>query len=136
MGACEFWASVPAGRRIKTAADAFRAARDEALYEHGHGGYSGTIAEKHSFEVIDPHPFCGRGSVTIDDYDGKARVPRPRTIRTALPTAQEAAKVARFLFNTDDRRVSDKWGPASCVAYRAKGGRKVAGWLFFGLASE
>lgn len=29
-----------------TMPDAFHAAKEQALYEHGHGGYSGTIAEK------------------------------------------------------------------------------------------
>lgn len=36
----------------KTPNDAFRAAREQACYEHGHGGYSGTIAEKDGFTVI------------------------------------------------------------------------------------
>jgi len=35
-----------------TAREAFKLARDDAAYEHGHGGYSGTIAEKSGFEMI------------------------------------------------------------------------------------
>jgi hypothetical protein len=35
-----------------TAQDAFRAAREEALYEHGHSGYTGSIAEAHSFLIL------------------------------------------------------------------------------------
>ncbi len=35
-----------------TAREAFKSARDDAAYEHGHGGYTGTIAEKHGFEMI------------------------------------------------------------------------------------
>lgn len=48
----------------KTAAEAFRSAVEEAQYEHGHGGYSGTIAEKRSFRMIavpdgrDPKEFA------------------------------------------------------------------------------
>jgi hypothetical protein len=42
MGACDF-ESVGFG---KTANDAFRQAVSEAQYEYGHGGYTGTIAEK------------------------------------------------------------------------------------------
>jgi hypothetical protein len=34
--------------------EAFMQARKEAQYRHGHGGYTGTIAEKHDFEMIDP----------------------------------------------------------------------------------
>lgn len=33
----------------KTPGEAFSAAVENAQYEHGHGGYSGTIAEKHDF---------------------------------------------------------------------------------------
>ena len=34
------------------AQDAFNNAKQEALYEEGHGSYTGTIAEKHSFKII------------------------------------------------------------------------------------
>lgn len=36
----------------KTAEEAFRAARQEAQYERGHSGYTGTIAEKDSFVML------------------------------------------------------------------------------------
>lgn len=45
MGACDF-STTALG---KTAEDAFRKAREEAAWEHGHGGYTGTIAEKGDF---------------------------------------------------------------------------------------
>lgn len=35
----------------KTAKEAFREAVDEAQYKYGHGGYTGTIAEKHDFTM-------------------------------------------------------------------------------------
>lgn len=38
----------------KTANEAFTAARDQALYEYGHRGYTGTIAEKHGFVMRRP----------------------------------------------------------------------------------
>jgi ABC-2 type transport system permease protein len=41
MGACDFSAYA----RGKTAAEAFRLAVQEAQYEHGHGGYTGTLAQ-------------------------------------------------------------------------------------------
>ena len=50
MGASEF---ITRGRG-KTAAEAFRAAVEEARYEDGHGGYTGTIAEKHEFKIVTP----------------------------------------------------------------------------------
>jgi hypothetical protein len=49
MGAMEFANTVSA----ETARDAFLQARDGALYDHGHSGYTGTIAEKDEFIMID-----------------------------------------------------------------------------------
>ena len=52
--------------RGKTAQAAFTAAKSHAQWERGHGGYTGTIAEKHCFEVIDvpagqePREFAAR----------------------------------------------------------------------------
>lgn len=40
--------------RGETAQDAFVTAVQDAQYENGHGGYTGTIAEKNTFKVIDP----------------------------------------------------------------------------------
>jgi hypothetical protein len=48
MGACSFSVSGEAW----TAGEAFRLIHDEAKYQHGHGGYSGTIAEKHDFRLV------------------------------------------------------------------------------------
>lgn len=49
MGANTFW-MISEG---KTASEAFAAAVREARHMHGHGGYTGTIAEKNDFVVID-----------------------------------------------------------------------------------
>jgi hypothetical protein len=38
----------------RTAEGAFRTLVDKALYEDGHGGYTGTIAEKSSFRIVLP----------------------------------------------------------------------------------
>ena len=48
----------------KNARDAFKAAREEALYNHGHSGYSGTIAEKDSFVVLP----CIEGKTPRDSF--------------------------------------------------------------------
>lgn len=42
--------------RGKTAKEAFDARKAEARYDHGHAGYTGTIAEKHEFTLIAPPP--------------------------------------------------------------------------------
>ena len=49
MGASEFEVTITA----TTAKEAFRLAVEDARYEHGNGGYTGTIAEKDSFLLID-----------------------------------------------------------------------------------
>lgn len=70
----------------KTAAEAFKAARAEAQYDHGHSGYSGTLAEKTEFTLID------------------------------LPAGKTPAEYAAELIDGGDDRIDDKWGPAGCIA--------------------
>lgn len=70
-----------------TAEEAFRRMKDAKAWEFGHGGYSGTIAEKHSFVMLSARPL-------------------PR---------QEATALAWQLIEDDDERIADKWGPAGCV---------------------
>ena len=69
----------------KTPREAFEKAREEALYDYGHSGYSGTIAEKRNYTVIE----CPEG---------------------VSPTAYADA-----LISDGDKRVDDKWGPAGCI---------------------
>ena len=69
----------------KTAKEAFVAARQEALHENGHRGYTGSLAEKHEFTMITP------------------------------PAGVDPVAFAHDLVENDDPRVSDKWGPAGCV---------------------
>jgi len=69
----------------KTANDAFKIARQNALYEYGHRGYTGTIAEKDSFIMID------------------------------LPKGKNAREYADELIDNSDERIDDKWGPAGCI---------------------
>lgn len=83
MGATTF-TNVASGA---TAQEAFRATVDTAAWEHGHGGYSGTIAEKSSFTMI-------ATGLTIDD----------------------AFALANRLIDDADERIDDKWGPAGCIA--------------------
>jgi hypothetical protein len=48
MGATDFYTTVHG----PTPEEAFKAAREEALHEYGHGGYTGTIAEKQTFIMV------------------------------------------------------------------------------------
>lgn len=70
----------------KTAQEAFSNAVDEARYEYGHGGYTGTIAEKHSF------------------------------VKIPVPEGKDPHRYAEELIEQDDDRIEDKWGPAGCIS--------------------
>ncbi len=72
--------------RGKTATDAFKSAVAKAQFDRGHGGYTGTIAEKLSFEMI------------------------------AMPDGVEPTAYAQKLIEEEDQRIDDKWGPAGCIA--------------------
>jgi len=84
MGACEF-INVAKG---KTAKEAFSAAVKQARYDHGHAGYTGTLAEKGGFVFIS---------------------------NKRADTLKEAEELASTLINEGDDRVDDKWGPAGCI---------------------
>lgn len=68
-----------------TAKKAFDSLVYEARYQHGHGGYTGTIAEKNSFVMI------------------------------PLAEGLDAFQYAEQLIDDCDPRVDDKWGTAGCI---------------------
>ena len=69
------------------AATAFRNAREDAQYEHGHGGYSGTIAEKSSYKLVTLSEEIMSNRSLFDQ------------------------KIDELI----DTRFEDKWGPAGAV---------------------
>ncbi len=69
----------------KTPQEAFRNAQEDASHEYGHGGYTGSIAEKNSFIMI------------------------------SLPENKNPMEYALHLIETEDNRIDDKWGPAGCI---------------------
>jgi len=80
MGAEQFFTKAEG----KNAQEAFKLAVSQAQYDHGHSGYTGTIAEKNEFVMI------------------------------PLPEGREAEPYADELMNTLDERIDSKWGPAGC----------------------
>lgn len=102
MGSADF-RSTSAG---KSAKEAFNRAVERAQYDHGHGGYTGTIAEKTEFVMI----ACPEG-VSPEDH------------------------VAN-LIEDNDERIDDKWGPAGCMVVRPPTKNAEGVYLFFGWASE
>jgi len=81
MGASEFSISVKA----KTAKEAFAIAVKNAKHEYGHGGYTGSIAEKHSFVMI------------------------------SVPEGKDPIDFVDELMSNDDDRIAGKYGPAGCI---------------------
>jgi hypothetical protein len=102
----------------KSANDVFGDLVDEATWEHGHGGYTGTIAEKPGFRMFEPPKGMSvRDFINaVDSYD-------PDNDKDAPYEVRQAYKV-----------YDDKWGPAVCVKEDIEGGLKK--FHFFGYASE
>lgn len=91
MGALTFQSYAEGADVDKT----FQAAVDQALYDHGHSGYTGTIAEKDSYVIIEAAPM----------------------------TPEAAEKLADKLIRDNDERICDKRGPAGAIA--VKGGTRT-----------
>lgn len=71
-----------------TAKEVFNTLKEQALYDHGHGGYTGSIAEKSSFKVVPiPEGMNPRGG-------------------------RFESEATAFLENNPE--LDDKWGPAVC----------------------
>jgi hypothetical protein len=111
MGATTFFTEASG----KDPESAFWSAVQEAKYESGHGGYTGTIAEKNEFTLI------------------------------KIPDGKDPFEFANQLIDNDDPRVDDKWGPAGCIdltnttrgySTREHSKEKIPHYLFFGWASE
>jgi len=103
MGACTF-VTYSTG---KTAKEAFNKAAEEARYEYGHGGYTGTIAEKDSFTML------------------------------PLPEGVKAFDHAEKLLDEGHPAVDSKWGPAGCFDLGpSKRDPNLRRYCFFGWASE
>jgi hypothetical protein len=87
------------------AKEAHQAAFEQAGWDYGHRGYTGSLAEKPKFEI--------------------------RNGGKALTKAEAEAFAERDLDENDH----DKWGPAWAVPVRAEDSEKVIGFLFYGYAS-
>lgn len=80
---------------------AFHKATSDAQYENGHGGYTGTIAEKDSFRMV---------------------------TEVTASSVQEAGRTAQRLLDEDDGKYGDKWGPAFCIAVEGTDDYVFFGW--------
>ena len=102
MGACNF-STKSSGKDVS---EAFANAVENARYYEGHGGYTGTIAEKDEYRIV------------------------------KLPEGIEPNSKffeAWIDINTDEQ-FGDKWGPCGAVKIGDDG--KQQEWCFFGWASS
>jgi hypothetical protein len=91
----------------KNAKDAFKSAKEVAQYERGHGGYSGTIAEKDSFKMVTPN------------------------------AGESPSECVHRCSDDPNHFSDDKWGPAGCVdAGPAPKHPGFNEYIFFGYASS
>jgi len=115
MGAAQFF--VRKVGQYRDAKDAFLEAKEEYAYEYGHGGYTGTIAEKNDFKRIE------------------------------VPKGKDPYEYAQERLDAGDGFWDDKWGPAACVEVdgkylqnmrgeRWKSKKNFKAFFFFGWASE
>lgn len=147
MGASEFtWTAFG-----KDAADAFRVASEEARHEHGHGGYTGSIAEKSGFKLISlpgrlnpwkAIDYISRAEdVVLCKYDTPSqRKDGERRFKKAVPVQhREWAK-------SHAKAYADKWGNALVIEIRGVAadkyrvdldlkGKRGSIFSFFGTAS-
>jgi hypothetical protein len=103
--------------RGKTPQEAFDSAHDQAAYDYGHAGYTGTLAEKGGFTMITVPPG----------------IPPKRYARLLVENALEDPLITPELkpkFREDFIEVDDKWGPAGCIKLNE------GEYLFFGWASS
>ena len=105
------------------AKDAFSSARDKAQWDHGHGGYTGTIAEKDSF-VEFPRPKGVRMRTVIKVVHAMTAYWDEKTM------VKLEKKYPKFPVRHMARVWNDKWGPSACMELQPKT------YIFFGMASE
>ena len=117
MGATTFRTYVPLShpnvgfKQVHDVTTAFNYAQSRARYNHGNGGYTGTIAEKDTYGVISDE---------------------------GIPYLKATQMVTK-LIEDNDLRIDDKWGPAGAIRIKqrqSKNHKRMNGWLFFGWASE
>jgi len=123
MGASEY---MNVGRG-KTAQIAFDKVAENARHNHGHGGYSGTIAEKYSM-VEFPRPKGMRAKTMVQAVRDMSRIgfdddgdPKTDAVQAKYPKLPIAAMFEVY---------NDKWGPALAIEL------KTGEYLFVGWASS
>lgn len=136
MGAIAFVTEM-AGATVQAAfGDAVRLAQ----YNHGHGGYSGTIAEKAAFKLFsvpvgaEPEAVrqAARGATRYDLSEIDRGIVSVGASRAEVKTWNEDIRSQHPGFDIISmaRGTDDKWGPAGAMEIQE------GEWVFFGWASD
>jgi hypothetical protein len=115
MGATSFERHITIPKKTSTE-EAFSLARQNALHEHGHGGYTGTLAEKHGFKLL----------ATVKSRENAEH------LVTAFYNATSERSLT-LLRPEAGYVIDDKWGPAGAIRYHQDA--QHDGVVFFGYAS-
>ena len=123
----------------ESANDAFRSEVDNAEWHHGHGGYTGTIAEKHSFPIVKlPEGITADAWVdTINDSTlfAGGDTEEKRRARVAAHLGQHDSDELYAEAVRLEGQVLDKHGPAGAIRLD-NGDSNTQKWMFFGWASS
>jgi hypothetical protein len=119
MGGTTFMTTMSATEPVDVA---FARAVEQAAWEHGHGGYTGTIAEKHGYVLFTiPSGLTTRDVMELlRKFEENAWARDEDKVPVVIPPGLDLAR----MFQVYD----DKWGPA--VAFRSEDS-----WVFCGWAS-
>jgi hypothetical protein len=122
MGGATFWTEVPASGETTHVQAAFHKAVEDAAWEHGHGGYTGTIAEKHGYVefAVPPDMTAQDVSKLLHEYEGQQWKEEADRVEVRIPPGLDLARMWQVY--------DDKWGPA--VAFKSGDT-----WVFCGWAS-
>ena len=151
MGAMSF-ETTASGRTVH---EAFITAQNEARYYHGHGGYTGTIAEKPGvFEVTLPPRISSARLLDVawralEEHEVNQYNLHDKQPQRPQPHVDQLYKwLTKPVATTLLHEMRDKWGMAIGVRMlrsedneivpRTPTGKRRAkhhGWLFFGMAS-
>ncbi len=139
MGACDFDMCIGG----KSVADAFENAVRDALYWHGHAGYSGTIAEKDGYKE-----FVIPAGMTSEEFLDLIQRVESQTVHVVYGGDDDYARQAKaeakdhwdklvklmgeYEAHQIENAYNDKWGPAVCWADPNAEGS----YFFCGIASS
>lgn len=123
-------------------------AHDQAAWDHGHGGYTGSLAEKPKYEFfelppdLDPHQLLSW--IEHTEWNWTTSTDPRRTSKPCLPDevpAQYRELVEKVFLVSDDKwgpcaavEIPEKWRTGNEKAYKAEKGEKL--YMFFGWASS